>query len=216
MKKLLAFILTLTLLLSFTSVFAGESLYEGGTLKNESAEGETKEFIETPGLKNKYIFSGHVKIVEIGNNPWNGIRIVIGANEQSQISALVLTKEWGVRVEFIGDNMSDYVAHTDPYGAGDEFDFTVTKDGADISLELSGTLVLELTIPEGKDAFAQNYSKNLGFVGSECMFEVSNISVTNIEATENPPTGNSLSIVASISILACLLVIYKKREPIKR
>ncbi len=216
MKRIIITLIICVVLLSFTQIFASDSLYAGGTVANETVEGETRKYLETPGITNEYVFSGHVKIIEIGSNPWNGIRFITGANDANEISALLLTKEWGVRVEFKGDNMSDFFSNAAHYGAGDEFDFSITKEGASLKLYIGDTLTTEVTIPDGKDAFTDGYSKNVGFVSSECKYEVSNIVVSNlnVEPETNPSTADHTIVLAYITALAITVVLIKKQKAI--
>lgn len=149
--------------------------YDEGVLSNGNFTGSI--FISVPGLTKNYTFKGHIKIVEIGSQPWNGVRIIAGADSFGAASKFVITKDWDTRVEFKNSNLNDLMGPSPKLNQDTEFDFELVRTGQHYVLKINGTLCLEDDIPEDLDAFEDSYEFNLGFESSECYYEASNFEV---------------------------------------
>lgn len=161
--------------------------YSNGVLTNGSM-GTGSVYISIPGLTKNYTFKGHIKIVEVNTQPWNGIRVIVGADSANSASKLVVTRDWGTRVEFKVNNMNDLWADSLRLSEGTEFDFEVVRSGQHYVFNINGSLVLEGDIPEELDAFEDGYDFNLGFEASECHYEVSGLEIYCPDAPEITPT----------------------------
>lgn len=165
----------------------GSGYFEDGVLTNGRLE-TGSVFLSVPGLTKNYTFTGRIKIVEIGSQPWNGLRVIIGANSSMDTSKILLTKEWDVRVEFKMNNLNDLIGYFGAINEGMEIDFEVTRDGQRFMLKLNDEVCLEEDIPEELDAFEEGYEYNLGFEASDCYYEVSNIEIYCPDVPDATPT----------------------------
>ncbi|MCQ2430926.1 MAG: hypothetical protein MJ192_11430 [Clostridia bacterium] len=149
-----------------------------GTFTNGGVTTGSETF-ETAGLTTNYTFSGHVKVVKIGTQPWNGIRIIIGASAAGT-NKLVVTKSMDTRLEFKGGNVGDatYRAVRLPLADGTEFDYRVERDGSHVLFYLNDELQADLTVDPSLDTFSKTEGYNLGFEASDCHLEISDIVVT--------------------------------------
>ncbi len=197
MKSKLLLVIILCLIL-FTNSFATEKnlfvdsedsfdgmnfVYDKGILTNGML-GTGTVYISVPGLTKNYTFKGHVKIVEISSQPWNGIRVIIGADSYAAASKFVVTKDWGTRVEFKMNNMNDLMGPSGKLSEETEFDYEVVRTGQHYVFKINGALCLEGELPEEFDAFEEGYEFNLGFESSECLYEVTQIEIYCAEAPE--------------------------------
>ncbi len=185
-----------------------ENLYTGGSITSASVSDINRSMLTIPGLTDHYIYEGHVKITDIGTEPYHGIRLIIGADPESGKNCqLVITKDWDVRVEFKDDNMKDLM---DGIGLrlskGTEFDFKVEKEGLKVTLWLDGKLALTVEIPEALECFTAGHDQNLGFLSSGCAYEVSDIAVYG--TVEIPVTGDCTALFAMAFGLTTAGVLY--------
>ena len=175
---------------AFDELYLEEAEDRPGVFTNQnSANGSTgSETFCLPGLTKNYTFSGHIKILEIGQESWTGVRLIIGSDQTGQCS-LVITKDWRIRFEFMGFNMNDqFWDNAQLRLAKDtEFDFEVTRAGNRVSLRLNETEEGTIEIPEEYDAFDEENDYNLGFKAEQCLFEVSDIAVYCDETEANRP-----------------------------
>ena len=164
----------------------GSGYFEDGVLTNGRVETDST-YISVPGLTKNYTFKGLIRIVEMGSQPWNGVRIIIGANSSMETSKLVLTKEWDVRVEFKNNNLNDLIGYFGAINEGMEIDFEVIREGQHYILKLNDNVCLEEDLPEELDAFEEGYEFNLGFESSDCHYEVTNIEIYCPDVPEETP-----------------------------
>lgn len=211
------------------NVFAAENLFnpnesfdetyifakpgEAGVFTN-SEEGTSTgyETFLLPNLTKNYTFSGHFKIVDIGGQPYNGVRIIIGS-QLDGMCKLVITKEWGIRFEFKGDNLNDKL--WDPglrLSAGTEFDFEVIRVGESVTMKIDGAEIGTIEIDEELDMFDEESSYNLGFESSDTWFEISNISVICEEAESKITPAPEETATPSASASATATVTEKVTE----
>ena len=163
---------------AFLQSYFREDASRPGTFTNGGVTTGSETF-ETAGLTTHYTFSGHVKVVKIGTQPWNGIRIIIGASAAGT-DKLVVTKSMDTRLEFKGGNVGDatYRAVRLPLADGTEFDYRVERDGSHVLFYLNDALQADLSIDPSLDTFSETEGYNLGFEASDCHLEISNIVVT--------------------------------------
>lgn len=177
------------------SIFGLSASYEDSIITNGLVE-TSLVYISIPHLTKDYTFKGHVKIVELGSSPWNGIRFVIGSNSIGQDSKIVVTKEWDTRVEFIMNNMDDLMGSSIVLVNGTEFDFEVTRSGQNFVFQMDDTIVLDSEISLDFDAFEEGYEYNLGFESSDCHYEITNIEVYCEDAENVTPTPQPTETIA--------------------
>lgn len=144
--------------------------------------GSGKECFYLPGLTRNYTYSGHVKILDIGGQPYNGVRIIVGSGLAGSCN-LLITKSWGVRFAFKTSNLNDLFWDTGlRLGKDTEFDFEVIRVDNSVTLKLNGQVAGTVEIPEELDTFDDGGEYNLGFEFNECIFQVSDIAVYCEEA----------------------------------
>ncbi len=198
-KKTIVLTAVLCVAFSLVSVSAAENLFdpensfeelqifknETGAFTNDGMN-TVNETFSIPGLTNNYTFSAHVKILEIGEKDWNGLRIIVGSSQEGQCK-LVVTKNWGTRFEFKSYNMDDKLWDKGPIrlSEGFEFDFVVVREGRNVTLTLNDIEQGTIEIPEEYDTFDAEDDYNLGFETSDCWVEISNIVVNCPEAEAN-------------------------------
>lgn len=210
--RILLCTMVLTIVLGGASVFAEENLFvwddsfdgfymqskdeEPGVFVNgDSGISSGSETFYLPGLTKNFTFAGHIKILQIGSYPYNGVRLIIGSSLSGSCQ-LLITKSWAVRFDFNRNNLGDKMWNTElRLNEGTEFDFEVTRRGTRISLKIDGVALGALDIEEDLDMFDESGDYNLGFAANDCRFEVSNIRVEcpDIEITPEPTAESTPS-----------------------